>query len=171
VEDFVIRPATDADIPALERLYEILNRSHVDGQPRVFKMQNRDELRQQVIEEIERGNADGNFLRVAERDGKLAGMVFAVHRPARPGITVLVPRESVFVDELCVMDEFRGTGAANALMRAVDDWAITLDVDLVALNVWSFNSRAIRFYEKLGYEPAHQSMYRWLRRNDARRSR
>jgi ribosomal protein S18 acetylase RimI-like enzyme len=45
--------------------------------------------------------------------------------------------------------ERRGTG--RALMRACEEWARTRGYSLLTLNVFAQNTRAISFYERLGY--------------------
>ncbi len=49
-----------------------------------------------------------------------------------------------------VRPAMRGTGAANALMKALIDHAMTV-VESVALTVIASNLRAVRFYERWGF--------------------
>jgi shikimate dehydrogenase len=52
-----------------------------------------------------------------------------------------------------VNPEYRSHGYGEALMQAIFDLAKSLDLPKVVLGVWSFNERAIAFYERLGFTP------------------
>ncbi len=53
-----------------------------------------------------------------------------------------------------VTPEVRGRGAATALMRALEQEVVRRGADRVGLSVFADNARAIRFYEKTGWELA-----------------
>jgi RimJ/RimL family protein N-acetyltransferase len=53
---------------------------------------------------------------------------------------------------LSVAAEYRGKGVGAELIEAVKDWARAFGVEKLCLNVVPHNTRAIRFYEKAGFE-------------------
>ena len=57
------------------------------------------------------------------------------------------------VSALVVAPAAERTGAGRALMRACEDWSRTRGYALVTLNVFAVNTRAVAFYERLGYAP------------------
>jgi ribosomal protein S18 acetylase RimI-like enzyme len=69
-----------------------------------------------------------------------------------------------------VAPHVRGTGAADALVQAVVDWARQIGAIGVRLSVRRANGRAIRFYERMGFtkldepgdEPSELAMSRSL---------
>lgn len=53
---------------------------------------------------------------------------------------------------MSVHADFRGKGIGVELMEGAKDWARTFGVEKLCLNVVPDNARAIRFYEKVGFE-------------------
>jgi GNAT superfamily N-acetyltransferase len=76
---------------------------------------------------------------VAMRGGVLLGTVAA-----------LVKAESVYVRGMAVLPSSRGSGAGTALLRQVEDWAITQACPRLLLSTTPFLSSAIRLYERYG---------------------
>ena len=56
----------------------------------------------------------------------------------------------LYVDDLCVDEAIRGTGAGRALFERLCAFAGEKGCRSVFLNVWSFNASARAFYEKMG---------------------
>lgn len=69
---------------------------------------------------------------------------------------------SLYLDDLCVAAEFRGTGAGKALMKAAEEYAKSIGCHNVTLNVWEFNENAKEFYEHLGYGTQKRMMEKVL---------
>ena len=61
-------------------------------------------------------------------------------------------RHAAEVGPFFVASQFHGSGAAQALMRGVATEAREAKVERLELHVDSENERAIRFYEKLGFQ-------------------
>ena len=79
-----------------------------------------------------------SYRRVAERDGKVVGFVFAFrHSPDEVEIRALYCDPAVF-----------GTGVGAELMASAMDWAGPAPA---WLNVTPYNERAIRFYRRFGF--------------------
>lgn len=53
---------------------------------------------------------------------------------------------------MSVHADFRGKGVGIELMEGAKDWARAFGVEKLCLNVVPDNARAIRFYEKVGFE-------------------
>ena len=75
-----------------------------------------------------------NAIRIAERDGQIAGFF------------VIDPR-SGYLDQIAVAPEAWGTGVANALL----DEAKRISFAGISLEVNQENARAVRFYERAGF--------------------
>jgi GNAT superfamily N-acetyltransferase len=59
----------------------------------------------------------------------------------------------IFLEELYITPERRGTGAGKALLKRVAQIAVSRDCGRFEWNVLDWNEPAIRFYESLGAEP------------------
>jgi ribosomal protein S18 acetylase RimI-like enzyme len=94
-------------------------------------------------------NDSGFAVRVAERDGELVGYVKLgpPHLPFEPR------GEAAELRQLYVVEEVKGQGVADELIRWVIDRARAQRADYLYLSVFTENHRARRFYEKYGFEP------------------
>lgn len=88
------------------------------------------------------GNAD-RVLIIAERDGRLVGMASGGRAPSLERAAGLY---SMWVEPAA-----RGSGVAEAIVAAVTDWAVARDYPDIGLGVTVGNTRAIAFYERLGF--------------------
>jgi diamine N-acetyltransferase len=88
-------------------------------------------------------------VRVAERDGRLVGYVKLgpPHLPFEPR------GEAAELRQLYVVEEMKGQGVADELMRWVIGRARDKRADYLYLSVFTDNHRARRFYEKYDFEP------------------
>ncbi|MBP5236116.1 MAG: GNAT family N-acetyltransferase [Clostridia bacterium] len=86
------------------------------------------------------------------RDGTVIGYAFCVIRDIKE-TKLLNERREMYLDDLCVDGSFRGQGVGSILFRHVSDEAARFGCTSLELNVWSFNSPAIAFYEKMGMKP------------------
>ena len=78
-----------------------------------------------------------NTIRIAERDGEIAGFV-------------VIDPGSGYLDQIAVAPEDWGTGVAKRLM----DEAKRISPARISLEVNQENARGIRFYERAGFERA-----------------
>ena len=66
----------------------------------------------------------------------------------------------VFLNDLCVLQEWRGNGVGEALFKHMVQWAKMQNARKVVWEVWDQNSTAISFYQKQGAMLAEQvNMY------------
>ena len=88
-------------------------------------------------------------VRVAESDGKLVGYVKLgpPHLPFEPR------GEAAELRQLYVVEDLKGRGVADELMRWVIERARDQRADYLYLSVFIENHRARRFYEKYDFEP------------------
>ena len=57
------------------------------------------------------------------------------------------------IERIYVVEEYHGTGIGQELYAFAKEKATELPATHLWLGVWEHNPRAIRFYEKLGFEP------------------
>lgn len=70
----------------------------------------------------------------------------------------MVPFTSLFIDDLCVDAKTRGQHIGEQLFEYVKNEAKHLGCYEVTLNVWSGNTSAEKFYEKMGLKTKERQM-------------
>ena len=89
---------------------------------------------------------------VAEVDGKAAGMCNVKLKKA-PVHPVVLPRRYAYIDDICILPDFRHMGVGKALYEALAERIRPMGIRKVELKVWAFNESAMGFYEALGMKP------------------
>lgn len=64
----------------------------------------------------------------------------------------LPPRFALYLSEVYVKDDYRSSGIGKRFFELIKAEAKTLEADCVYWNVWDRNTRARRFYERIGAE-------------------
>ena len=110
MDDITVRRAADADIPQLDRLLFQVHRVHSDIRPDLFtagaKKYTDDELRGIIADER-------RPIFVAERGGQVVGYAFCVLESYGDGSRVKM--DTLYIDDLCVDEDARGTHAGTRL--------------------------------------------------------
>ena len=71
---------------------------------------------------------------------------------------ILTDIKTLYIDDLCVDEKFRGQHIAHALFDHVCHEAAAMDCYEIALNVWEGNDNARRFYDRMGFKPKSTTM-------------
>jgi ribosomal protein S18 acetylase RimI-like enzyme len=157
--EVLLRAATADDYEALCELFDEVDGLHRDHLPLIFQQPTGPVREQAYHQGLITDENVGMFL--AEVNGSAVGFVHGVVRDT-PAIPILVPRRYAIVDSIGVTSGFRGGGIGRMLMERIHAWAVAKGASAIELNVHAFNSGAISFYRKLGYEVASQRMSRSL---------
>jgi diamine N-acetyltransferase len=107
-------------------------------------------------------NEPGDYHRVAEVDGQVAGYVWAGRGEGNTGIYLFM-RRNVFVYVLAVSEAQRGKGFGRALLEAIEAEARAIDAEIIQLSVVPSNARAKSLYRDLGYEATSDTMTKTLK--------
>ena len=146
--DFLIRPATPADAAILGDLGALLVRSHHEFDPQRFM---------RPLPGIEQGygrfltsqlGRDDAMVMVAERDGEVAGYVYATleDRSWRE------LREACgYLEDIVVRDSARRSGVATLLMNAAIEWLRSHGAPRVLLLSATPNAGAQELFSRLGF--------------------
>ena len=140
-----IRSATTEDIDALLALLLQVHEVHAKARPDLFGYGARKYERPELEKLLKQDNF---YILVAEHEGKVIGHCFAereittLEGPASAG--------TLYIDDLCVDEHARGTGAGKALMEAARELGRDLGCYNLTLSVWRGNESARAFYEHLG---------------------
>ena len=127
-----IRRAQEKDIPRLIELLEQVLQIHADIRPDIFIP----------------GTTKPIYVAAGD-DDICMGYAFCQIRQ-QPFSNNMVPFTSLFIDDLCVDAKTRGQHIGEQLFEHVKSEAKRLGCYEVTLNVWSGNTSAEKFYEKIG---------------------
>ena len=101
------------------------------------------------ITELEKIIEDDKVISVlAESCGEILGLCIVTIRNK----SGMVEKKIAYMDDLCVDDSVRGRGIGKKLFLFVSNEAKKRDAERLDLMVWSFNNRALSFYEELGMQ-------------------
>jgi|ERR1041385_215926 ribosomal protein S18 acetylase RimI-like enzyme len=144
----IIRHATDADAPTLVSLNADVQAIHAAALPWRFKPPGAwTAADAQAL--LVRPNY---FALIAEVDRAPAGYVVAeVIRHPETGRHHA--HEMIYVHEISVREALRRRGVGRALLDAVTGRGKELGIDRVALDTWSFNEGALKFFRSYGLTP------------------
>lgn len=134
-----------------------VNLIHYKGRPDIFKLANKytDEELEKIISDDERP------ILVAVLEGEIAGYAFCIFQQHKSD-NLLTDIKTLYIDDLCVDENARGSHIGSELYKAVLSLAEESGCYNVTLNVWSFNESAMRFYEAMGMKPLKTAMEKIL---------
>ena len=150
-----IRPATPDDAEAIVGFDEVLY-AHQAATPSFsgFATPPRDELQRDVAEIWD----DDSYIPfVAERDGRVVGMVGLYRRPQGD---LRVPSNNIDLAFAATTDDVRGTGAGLALTAHALGWAHAQGFASMTVDWRSVNLLSSRFWPKRGFRPQYLRLYR-----------
>ena len=156
---FIIRRATEQDVPALGRLGALLMHTHYDFDPQRFLSpgEGAEEGYGRFLKSQLRG--DDAAVLVAERDGVIVGYVFAGLEP----LSWKELRDACgFIHDIAVEEPGRRLGAATALLNAAMDWLRSRGAPRVVLWTADRNAGAQRLFDRLGFRRTMMEMTREL---------
>lgn len=156
-----IRRAEPRDIPGIARLLLEVQAIHAKGRPDLFEQGGR----KYTDEEIAAITADEDtpVFVYESADGGLQGYVFC--EIIRHGRSMNYVRE-LYIDDLCVDAAARRKGIGRALVQYAENYAASVGIFRVTLNVWEINPEAGRFYESLGFRPLKTYLEKTIRRSE-----
>lgn len=144
--DVTIRRAEERDIPALDRLLYEVHKVHSDVRPDLFKAGAKkytdEELREIIADDL-------RPVFTAERDGKVVGYAFCIHKQF-VNDNNMTDVKTLYIDDLCVEQAARGGHIGTKLYEYVLAYAKRNGYYNVTLNVWADNVNAVKFYERIG---------------------
>lgn len=141
-----IRNAERSDYIQFKNLMVQLQQHHINLRPDVYKMNDdffTEETFSKMLEECS--------VLVAEENSEIIGAVSYSIMDMKAAI--IHPFKSLWISDLVVSQNHRGKGIGTLLMEKVKETAKENSVDRIQLNVSSYNTDAVKLYEKLGFTP------------------
>ena len=148
MDELVIRRANVTDISMLDKLLYEVHKVHSDARPDLFKAGAKKYNDNQLAEIIK---DDLRPIFVAELAEKVVGYAFCVHKQFINDNN-MTDVKTLYIDDLCVDEEVRGMHIGKTLYEYVVNYAKQKGYYNVTLNVWADNTKAVGFYEKLGFK-------------------
>ena len=144
-----IREAEKKDIGRIMDLLRQVLEIHAQARPDIFvsgtTKYNEDELIK-ILEDPSR-----KIYVAADEDDILMGYAFCEFHK-QPDSVNLIPFTSIYIDDLCVDECYRGQHIGENLFSHIRTEAKRLGCYEITLNVWRGNETAERFYEKMGFQ-------------------
>ena len=84
---------------------------------------------------------------LSELEGKVTGMALFFHN-----YSTFMAKPGIYLEDLCVLEEFRGRGIGEALLKELARVAVERGCGFMEWAVLDWNVDAIRFYEAKGAE-------------------
>ena len=165
----LIRPAKKDDIDGLLTLLHEVLEVHAKEYPKIFIPGTTKYSKEDLLHLIENGppglsrgskmeEDDKTLILVAEEDGKIIGHAF-IKLLDSPETRNTYAARILYIDDICVDEEYRGRHVAKSLFEHVLEYAKKEGFDRIELNVWEKNETARAFYESLSMKPLKTTMY------------
>lgn len=154
-----IRAVEHTDVAAVKLLFRKLHAFNAALDPR-FALSEMWETRfDAAIEQALRGEETICLIAYDASTGQPCGFALAaIHHDS----DMWRYHEWVEVEALYVEDAWHGCGLAEALLCAIDSWADSQGQTVVQLYVTASNERAIRFYQREGFQTTQEIMRKSL---------
>lgn len=150
---FIIRKAEPHDLEAVGNLLRQVLKLHHERRPDLFNEVGRKYTDEELLAIF--ANSETPVF-VYDKDGAVLGYIFCELRHKSSGS--LRTLDTLFIDDLCVNEEFRGQHIGKALFEYAKEYAREKGCYNVTLHVWECNPGAKAFYESLGMAPQYISM-------------
>ncbi|MDD4689455.1 MAG: GNAT family N-acetyltransferase [Eubacteriales bacterium] len=145
----IIRRAENRDLNGINNLLRQVLMVHHEGRPDIFKSYGKKYTDEQLISIIA---DDSSPIFVADDDGEIVGYAFCILQQYI-GNSILTDIKTLYIDDLCVNENYRGKHIGKILYEYVSSYAKEFGCYNLTLNVWSCNENAMKFYEKMGLSP------------------
>ena len=142
----MIRKATHNDIPRILELLSQVNDVHAEGRPDFFIKGKRKYNEEDLLKII---NDDTTPVFVCEENDDIKGYAFCVIQDLSQ-CDNLRPDKSLYIDDICVDENYRRHGVGKKLYEHVLQFAKEEKCFNITLNVWAKNLSAQAFYESMG---------------------
>lgn len=145
----MIRKAAIADIPQINSLLEQVLMVHYSIRPDLFKP-NTKKYTDSELADIINDNSTPIFVWTDEQD--LARGYAFCQLKSTFGQQNMQSFKSIYIDDICVDECWRGRHIASSLFEHVKSYARSIGCHNITLNVWEGNDPARAFYERMGME-------------------
>ena len=152
-----IRLATPADAEIVAALNAEVQRVHAEALPSLFKPPSPETFPASLVEQLLADPSTSIF--VGSANGTPVGYIYA-QILRRDETASRYAWDRLYIHHLSVNQEYQSQGVGQALMQAVLKVAQDHGISILALDVWSFNTKARAFFAAQGFAVYNETL--WL---------
>lgn len=134
-----IREATMNDYEVLYEIFEEGDIYHQQALPHIFKKPDGSVRTKEFISSII--SDENEILFVAELNDTMIGVIH-IRISEAPYIDIMVPRRYAVIDNIVVLNAYRGKGVGKMLIKKAHEWISNKEIKHIELHVWEFNQSA-----------------------------
>ena len=149
----LIRTADTCDIKRIIELLHQVNMVHHVIRPDLFKPHTT-KYNEQELESLLSNQSKPIFV---YDDGEVRGYAFCQISEVKDN-QLLQDAKTLYIDDICVDENARGTHVGKALYEYGRDYARSIDCYHITLNVWEGNDAAVSFYRNMGMQVQKTTM-------------
>ena len=144
------------DYESLCSLFHDFDDLHASGLPDFFHSPKGEERTMEFLREI---LADPNSeIFIAEFNGELVGAAHVAIKK-EPFSKLKKHRRYSYIESIVVKKDFRGFGVGKMLIKEIEKWSKTKDVNEIELDIWEFNKHARDYFTK-DFEVLSRRLYK-----------
>ena len=143
-----------SDLELIASLNKAVQDEHAGMRPDCFKPYDAEAIYKSLIRMVESGGV--RFL-VAYADETPAGYILLRER-IRDESSVRFAERVLEIDQMSVEPQYRRRGIGSALVEKAREIARPESYDALRLTVWTENTTAKAFYERMGFTTFHETM-------------
>lgn len=145
---FKLVEASSEDFAEISRLHLQVHDLHIRNRLDLFRKEDNYTLDYTYFHSLLDDELSKVFIVKDEHNQVLAYTFLKVEEtPIRP---ILVPRRTIYMNDLCVDEKYQGRGLGKLLFERAKDYAKAVGAVSLELGVLSFNEHAIEFYRRMG---------------------
>ena len=146
-----VRNVDENDYAAVIRLMDLMNRLHYEAVPHLMKPNKIPFFTQQGFANI---LADAKQRLIVACDGSYVCGYASLRLidPQHERTFPFIDSKRVHVDEIITDVGYRNCGVGKALMATAEAWTREVGATKMTLNVFNFNTPAMKFYDNLGFQ-------------------
>lgn len=142
-----IRIAEDKDLERIKALLLQVNNVHAEGRPDIFIKDCMKYTDKEILAQLH-DSTKIIFVYTDDKDVVL-GYAFCQIKEYK-NVNNIHPHKSLYIDDLCVDEKYRGQHIGKSLLKHVEEYAKNNQYFSIELNVWECNASAKAFYEAMG---------------------
>lgn len=150
----IIREAVLKDYESVKKINQEVHQLHVKNLPTIFN-ETSDILPESYFTQLL--ESDLSSVMIIEENVDVVAYLI-IRTIETPNIAILKKRKYVFIDDLGVMEAYRGQGLGKKLINYALEFCKKIEASSLELSVWDFNESAIAFYEQLGMKTKSRRM-------------
>jgi ribosomal protein S18 acetylase RimI-like enzyme len=153
-----IRRATKTDLKAITGLNAHVQMLHAEALPDMFRVPVTPDFSAGFI--AERLADPDSYFFIGSLDGADIGYIYArlVNQPENEYRHAM---RYLYIDQISVLPDYQRQGFGEQLIQRVKELAGEKGIEVIALDVWAFNTKARDFFAKQGFVTSITRM--WLR--------